>query len=258
MADHRAFRSPAAAYDRFMGRYTPPLAAALADAARVADGQRVLDVGCGPGGLTAELVKRTGAKRVAAVDPAPQFVAACAERNPGVDAREGTAEELPWDDGTFDAALSCLVIGFMRDADRGVAEMARVTRPGGVVAACMWDVAGGRMNMLRLFWTAMRGRLPSVGGEQDRAGTSKGDIAERLARAGLSDVSGGELAVSAAYADFDDFWEPFTFAVGPAGQALSELPPEDRAAVREDLRAELPDGPFELDAHAWYACGVVA
>lgn len=253
-----SFDVAADAYDSFMGAWSGLLSPSFADLAGVAPGQRALDVGCGTGRLTRELVERLGADAVAAADPSEPFVGAMRERFPGVDVRHAPAEELPFDDDAFDAALAQLVVHFMADPVAGIAEMARVTRPGGVVAACMWDVAGGRMNMLRLFWTAMRGRLPSVGGEQDRAGTSKGDIAERLARAGLSDVSGGELAVSAAYADFDDFWEPFTFAVGPAGQALSELPPEDRAAVREDLRAELPDGPFELDAHAWYACGVVA
>src|SRR5215207_9495767 len=139
-----------------MGRYAPTLAAALADVAGVAPGMRVLDVGCGPGGLTRELATRVGAPRVAAIDPAPQFVAACRERNPGADVREGAAEELPWADGDFDAALSSLVLGFMRDADQGVREMARVTRPGGTVAACMWDTTAGGMTMLRIYWSAAR------------------------------------------------------------------------------------------------------
>jgi ubiquinone/menaquinone biosynthesis C-methylase UbiE len=110
-------------YDRFMGRYMPTLAVALADATGVASGMHVVDVGCGPGGLTRGLVARVCAANVAAIDPAAQFVAACRERNRGADVREGSAEELPWADGTFDAALSSLVIGFMRAADRGVREM---------------------------------------------------------------------------------------------------------------------------------------
>src|SRR6185312_4499449 len=114
-----------------MGRYTRTLAVALADAAGVTADMRVLDVGCGPGGLAAELAARVGADHVAAIDPAPGFAAACRERLPAADVREGLAEDLPWPDGSFDAALSCLVIGFMSDADRGVSEMARVTRPGG-------------------------------------------------------------------------------------------------------------------------------
>jgi SAM-dependent methyltransferase len=253
------FAAPADHYDRFMGRYTPTLAAALADAAGIEAGMRVLDVGCGPGGLTRELVARVGdASGVAAIDPAPQFAAACRERNPGADVREGVAEALPWADGAFDAALSSLVIGFMRDADAGVREMARVTRPGGTVAACMWDIAGGGMTMLRLFWAAVRRIHPDVAGERQMAGTAEGDIVERFRRAGLRDVTGRTLTARADYASFDDFWEPFTFAVGPAGQYLRSLPDEHRERVRETCRSELPERPFSLEARAWCARGTVA
>jgi ubiquinone/menaquinone biosynthesis C-methylase UbiE len=247
------FRSGAEHYDRFMGRYTVPLARALADEVGVAEGMRVLDVGCGPGGLTSELAGRVGAANVAAVDPAEQFVAACRERNPGADVRQGVAEELPWEDDEFDAALSCLVIAFMRDPDAAMREIARVARPGGGVGVCMWDIAGGGMTMLRLFWAAMRTVRPDTEGERARAGTAEGDIAERLERAGLGDVAGGALEVSVEYAGFEDFWEPFTHAVGPSGQALAKLDEGEREAVREAIRAELPDGPFRLDARAWYA-----
>ncbi|MGZ4269785.1 MAG: class I SAM-dependent methyltransferase [Solirubrobacteraceae bacterium] len=252
-----AFTAPAEHYDRFMGRYAPTLATALADAAGVHAGMRVVDVGCGPGGLTRELVARAGAANVAAIDPAPQFAAACRERNPGADVREGVAEELPWPDGAFDAALSSLVIGFMRDADRGVREMARVTRPGGTVAACMWDTTTGGMTMLTTFWAAVRTVQPGAEGERRMAGTADGDIAERMRRAGLADVTAGALTATASYAAFDDFWEPFTLAVGPAGEHLRSLSPGQRARVRDACRAALPDGAFSLDARAWYGRGTV-
>lgn len=252
------FASPATSYDRFMGRYTLSLAPALCDAAGVTTDLRVLDVGCGPGGLAGELADRVGAANVAAIDPAPQFVAACQERLPDADVREGAAEELPWEDSSFDAALSCLVLAFMRDPDAGVREMARVTRPGGTVAACMWDIAEGGMSMLRTFWAAMREVSPGIQGELARPGTAPGDIAERFGRAGLRDVVDGALAAQADYADFDDFWEPFTFAVGPSGKALAALSADDQAAVRDACRSALPDGPFTLDARAWYARGTAA
>lgn len=251
------FAAPAEQYDRFMGRYTPTLAAALVDAAGVSPGSRVCDVGCGPGGLARELVARVGATHVAAIDPAPQFVAACRERNPGADVREGVAEHLPWASGEFDAALSCLVLGFMSDPARGVREMARVTRPGGTVAACMWDTATGGMTMLHLFWTAVRQTDAEVVGESAMAGTAAGDIAERFRRAGLTEVVGGALTARADYAGFDDFWEPFTFAVGPAGQYLQSLGSGRQAGVREACRAALPSGAFSLDARAWYARATV-
>jgi SAM-dependent methyltransferase len=236
-----------------MGRYTASLAPALADAAGVTAGQRVVDVGCGPGGLTRELAGRVGAERVAAIDPAPHYVAACRERNPGVDAREGVAEALPWDDGAFDAALSSLVIGFMADADRGVREMARVVRPGGTVAICMWDIAGGGMAMLNTFWGAA-----GVAGERERPGVREGDIGERMRRAGLAEVHEGALEAHVDYTGFADFWEPFTYGVGPAGQYLASLPADKQDQVREACRAQLPDGAFTLTARAWYARGLVA
>ncbi|MDQ2709383.1 MAG: class I SAM-dependent methyltransferase [Actinomycetota bacterium] len=251
------FDAPAGHYDRYMGRYARTLATALADFAGVTSGMRVLDIGCGPGGLTLELVTRVGAEHVAAIDPAPQFTAACRDRNPGADVRDGVAEELPWGDDEFDAALASLVLGFMRDPDQGVREMARVTRPGGTVAACMWDTATGGMTMLRIFWAAAELVDPDVEGERRMAGTSEGDIAERFERAGLEDVIGGALAARADYTGFGAFWEPFTFAVGPAGQYLRTLPDEQRTRVREACRSSLPDGPFSLDARAWCARGTV-
>jgi ubiquinone/menaquinone biosynthesis C-methylase UbiE len=250
------FTAAADSYDRYMGRYTRTLAPALADAAGVTAGMRALDVGCGPGGLTHVLAERLGNGNVAAIDPAPQFAAACLQRHPGADVREGGAEALPWEDGTFDAALACLVVAFMADADQGLREMARVTRPGGVVAACMWDLQEGGMTMLNAFWTAARELDPTVTGERLRVGVSRGDIAERLRGAGLRDVVDGELEARADYTSFDDFWEPFTFAVGPAGTYLTALPADRQAQIRELLRARMPDEAFSLTARAWYARGV--
>jgi len=247
------FIAPAEHYDRYMGRYAVPLARKLVEAVGVEEGMRVLDVGCGPGGLTSELAGRVGPENVAAIDPAEQFVAACRERNPGADARQGVAEDMPWEDDSFDAVLSCLVLAFMKDADAGLREMARVTRLGGKAGVCMWDIAGGGMTMLRLFWTAMKAVKPETEGELPRVGTSEGEIAERMERAGFGDIVDGALEVSVEYSSFDEFWEPFTFAVGPSGQALAKLEDEDRERVREAIRSELPEGPFSLDARSWYA-----
>jgi ubiquinone/menaquinone biosynthesis C-methylase UbiE len=254
------FTAPAEHYDRFMGRYSAPLAVELADASGVAPGMRALDVGCGPGSLTRVLADRLGAEHVAAADPMEQFAAACAERNPGVDVRVAPAEDLPFEDGAFDAALACLVIAFMRDPDAGVREMARVTRPGGVVAACMWDIPGGGMTMLSTYWRAARAVQPETQGEQARVGVRDGEIAERFERAGLEAVESGTLTVTAVYEGFDDFWEPFTFAVGPAGEHLSTLAPDQQDAVRDQCFVGLgePPGRFELEARAWYARGTVA
>ncbi|MEZ5155888.1 MAG: methyltransferase domain-containing protein [Solirubrobacterales bacterium] len=251
------FDASPAHYDRFMGRYSVRLAPLLVEAAGVEGGMRVLDVGCGPGGLTSVLVDRLAAERVAAVDPAPQFVEECRARNPGADVRLGGAEELPWEDDEFDATLSCLVIAHVEDAEAMTREMARVTRPGGTVASCMWDFDEGGMRMLNTFWTAIRAVDPSYERRENRAGTSRGQIAELLAGAGVRVDVDDELVVTVDYEGFDDFWDPFTFGVGPSGNALQSLGEADRAVVREACRAALSDGPFSLAARAWFARGTV-
>jgi SAM-dependent methyltransferase len=252
-----AFAVPADGYDRLMGRYLPTLAPAFADAAGVRAGMRVLDVGCGPGGLTRELVARCGADAVAAIDPSPPFVTACRERNPGVDAREGVAEALPFDDGSFDATLASLVVGFLKDADAGAREMVRVTRPGGVVAACFWDRTG--MPALRTFWLAAGSLDDTFDGEQSWLGGGDGDIVGLLDRAGAVEIEQDMLLAEADYADFDDWWSPFTLGVGPAGIYVRSLDEGRRTALREATRAALgdPQGRFTLAAKAWFARGVV-
>ena len=221
---------------------------------------RALDVGCGPGGLTRELGVARRRRPRRRDRPAAQFADACRERNPGADVRVGVAEELPFEDGAFDVALCSLVIAFMRDADAGAREMARVTRPGGVVAGCMWDVPGGGMTMLSTFWRAVRTVDPETEGEQARVGVREGEIAELLARRRpRGRASRARSTTSAHYADFDDFWEPFTFAVGPAGSYLRQQDADRQQAIRDHCFALLgePSGPFELDARAWYARGTV-
>src|SRR4029079_11284314 len=180
------FAVPADAYDRFMGRYSGPLAAPFTDLVNVEAGQRVLDVGCGPGALTAELVTRLGAGAVAAVDPSESFVAAARERQPGVDVRLAAAEQLPFGDDEFDAALAQLVVHFMSDPVAGLREMRRVTRPGGVVAACVWDHAGGR-GPLSPLWEAAHALDPNVRDESELPGARHGDLKRLFEAAGLDD-----------------------------------------------------------------------
>jgi SAM-dependent methyltransferase len=246
-------------YDCFMGRYSTRLAVPFADAAGIVSGQNALDVGSGPGALTAELVRRVGAERVAAVDPAPQFVDAVRERLPGVDAQVGRAEELPFPDGRFDAALAQLVLHFVADADATAREMRRVVRPGGVVAACVWDFTGG-MRMLGLFWDAALAHDPDAPDyERTRPFGRDGQIAELFERAGLEDVTRGSLEVETSYTDFEDFWTPFLSTTGPAGLYVDSLDDEKRARLKEELRTRVdsPGGPFTLTASAWYATGRV-
>lgn len=250
------FTVAAEAYDRFMGRYSTPLAPLLADLAGVAAGQRVLDVGCGPGALTAELVRRVGPESVSAVDPSEPFVAAARERHPGVAVRLGPAERLPFEDGEFDASLAQLVVHFMSDPVAGLREMARVTRPGGVVAACVWDHAHGGGPLSR-FWERARELDPEVVDESKLAGARPGHLAELFAEAGLGQVEETSLSVAVDYADFDEWWEPMTQGVGPAGVYVAGLEPERRTALRELCREALPAGALTVAARAWAARGLV-
>src|SRR5215467_7960108 len=137
-----------------MGRYSEPLAAKFVELAIVKRGQRALDVGCGTGALTAALVERLGPGAVSAVDPSESFVDAVQSRFPTVDVRRASAERLPFPDGSFDSTLAQLVVHFMKDPVAGLREMARVTRSGGSVGACVWDHAGGR-GPLTVFWQAV-------------------------------------------------------------------------------------------------------
>lgn len=248
------FDVAADAYDRYMGRYSALLSSQLAAFAGVRGGQRALDVGCGPGALTGELVARLGPASVVAIDPSEPFVAAARERHPGVDVRLAAAELLPFLDRAFDVALAQLVIHFMSDPVAGLVEMARVTRAGGVVAACVWDFAGGR-GPLGPFWEAARELDPAVVDESGLAGARDGHLRELLAAAGLGDVEQGELTIRLAHPSFDAWWAPFTEGVGPGGAFLATLPEAGRAALRDRCAEHLPAGPFELSAVAWAARG---
>jgi ubiquinone/menaquinone biosynthesis C-methylase UbiE len=249
-----SFTAGADAYDRFMGRYSGPLAPRLADLAGVARGQRVLDVGCGPGALTAELVTRLGPAAVSAVDPAEQFVAAAQERHPGVSVQRAPAEALPFGDHEFDATLAQLVVHFMADPAAGLREMTRVTRRGGVVAACVWDHGGGR-GPLSLFWEAAQRIEPDVEGEATRMGAREGDLAQLFAEVGLHEVEESALSVSIEHPSFDEWWEPFTLGVGPAGSFAVGLDAARQAQLREHCRELLPSAGFAVTAYAWAARG---
>ena len=243
------------AYDRFMGRYSAPLAPELVDFAAIGAGQRVLDVGCGPGALTSELVRRLGPSAVAAVDPSEPFVAAAQERHPGVRVQRAVAEALPFEDDAFDAALAQLVVHFMADPVAGLREMGRVTRSGGVVAACVWDHAGGR-GPLSVFWKAARELDPGVDDESQLAGARAHHLEQLFRAAGLEEIEEIALTVRVLHPSFEEWWEPYTLGVGPAGGFVEGLDVARRAQLRERCRKLLPAAPFSLSARAWSARGL--
>ena len=235
------------------GAVLDQLSAQLADLAGVEAGQRAVDVGCGPGALLAELERRLGADAVAAADPSEPSEAARA-RHPGVDVRIASAEDLPFEDDAFDAALAQLVVHFMADPIAGLMEMARVTRPGGVVAACVWDLAGGRAP-ISPFWQAARELDPDVEDESYLAGARAGHLVELFRAAGLHDVEESEISSTVEYGTFEEWWQPYTLGVGPAGAYARSLDDDQLAELRERCRRVLPAPPFALTAYAWAARG---
>lgn len=256
------FRAATDMYGRFVGRYASALAAALVDVAGVEPGWRVLDVGCGPGGLSAVLAEVVGEENVAAVDPSAPFVSVCRARLPRADVRVAAAEELPFEDGFFDGCFAQLVVNFMSDAKRGVGEMRRVVKPGGTVAACTWDYSDG-MTMLCAYWDAAHEVVPDETEAYDERSnmrfSTEAELTGLWRDVGLDDVRGGALDVTAAYEDFDDLWAPFPTGIGPAGAFCASLEPEQQQALRAAYARRLgnPEGSFELTARAWYAVGRV-
>jgi SAM-dependent methyltransferase len=251
-----SFDVTAQSYGSFMGRFSEPLALAFADFAQVpagapgASAASALDVGCGTGALTAVLVDRLGAARVSAVDPSASFVDATRERLPDVDVRAARAEDLPYAAGTFDLVLAQLVVHFMSDPARGIAEMARVAAPGGVVAATVWD-HGGAQGPLATFWAAARALDPGVTDESSLPGVREGSLEALFTQAGLTGLASTALSVDVAHESFEQWWEPFTLGVGPAGAHVATLTAARRDALREECRTRLPAGPFATHAVAW-------
>jgi SAM-dependent methyltransferase len=234
-------------YDRYVGRYSRALAPRFLEFAGVAGGP-VLEIGCGPGSLTSVLAARFGAASVAAVDPSEPFVAACRARVPGADVRVGGGESLPFADGTFQGALSQLVLSFVREPDRLAAELSRVVRRGGTVAACTFEADG--FALVRAFWDAALSLDPEAPDDTFLPFRREPELVALWTRAGFRDVSTGLIEVEAPYADFDDLWSPLLFGIGPTGSYLVAQGEARRVHLRAACFERLgrPTGPFTLPA----------
>ena len=237
------------AYDSFMGRYSTRLACPFADFAGIGHGQVVLDVGAGTGALTVELASRGAV--VSAVEPSAPFVEAIRRRAPEADVREAPAEELPWPDETFDAALAQLVVAFMRDAPTGVAEMRRVVRAGGTVAVCMWDAEG--MEMLGAIHRTQRALGAPGPAPEARTMYRRREEIESLFGDGFGEVTSELLEAESGYTGYDEFWAALDGGVGPAGAWVASLDEEQREAAKAELHRQLgePEGAFRLTGRAW-------
>jgi SAM-dependent methyltransferase len=241
-------------YDRHVGRYGQALAAGLIELAEVGSRERVLDVGCGTGQLTLALAEAVGAVNVSAIDASEEVVQVARARIPGADISVASAQALPFADGTFDAVLAQLVVNLVDDPPGAVREMARVTRPRGIVAACFWD--DEEMPLLRSMWDAAGAVAPGALSEvnpQAQVGLADVEVlSEWWVGAGLVDVVLGDLEVAAQYESFDDLWAPFAAGVGHSGKLYLSLDPEQQKAVQVDAQRRLgsPTGAFRLVAKA--------
>lgn len=243
------FSGSSDAYDRFMGRYSSQLAVRFSDFAGVQARQRALDVGAGTGPLTEELVRRLGAENVAAAEPSPGYVATLRERFPRADVREAPAEDLPWETASFDSALAQLVIIFVNDAPQAVRELARVTRAGGVVGTCMWEVDGVEMmNPLN----EVRRRLTPGGWSQKTDYRDEASLRSLFEQAGLRRVETTRIEVAVEYETVDELWEPAIHVGGAGGRAVDAFSAEQLAEGRVIFEEALgnPPGRYELKGRA--------
>jgi SAM-dependent methyltransferase len=237
------------AYDRFMGRYSTQLAPAFADFAGVGAGMRVLDVGAGTGALTQELVTRVGKANVAAAEPSPDYASLLRDRFPGIEVEQVPAAELPWDDGAFDTALAQLVVVFVADAPAAFRELARVTKPGGVVATTMWAVEG--MDMMNAL-NEVRRQLRPGGFTPSTQYRDEQSLRELFEQCGLLNVETTTLEVAVEYESVDELWEPAIHVGGPGGPVAEALGPDDLARGRAIFEEALgrPAGTFRLSGRS--------
>ncbi|MDG4891525.1 class I SAM-dependent methyltransferase [Mesorhizobium sp. WSM4887] len=253
-------------YEQLMGRWSRRLAPKFIDFVGLAGGEKILDVGCGTGSLTFELAKSRDLAEIQAIDFSSVFVAAAKERNtdPRITIEQADATALPFEDNVFDRALALLVLHFVPESGKAVAEMRRVTRPGGVVAAVVWDHLGGMPAMRMMIDTVA---ALSESGRQMRNRycfqpmLQPGEMKRTFVEQGLADVTETELMVRMDYQNFDDYWAPIAAGEGPLGKYMTTLDAAERtrteAAVRDAYEAGRADGPRSFASVAWACRGIV-
>lgn len=247
------------AYEPYVGRWSRMLAPRFLAWALPSPPARALDVGCGTGALSESLVEH-GAREVVGIDASPAYVAHAARRVPRGRFEPADAQRLPFPDASFDAAVSGLVLNFVPDPSAAAREMRRVVRPGGVVAAYVWDYAG-RMEMMRVFWDAAIELDPDAAKLDEGARfplCAPDALRELFEHAGLARVEASHVDQPTTFRDFDDYWSPFLGGQGPAPTYCMSLREEDRARLRERIREKLPtrsDGSIPLVARAWTVKG---
>jgi SAM-dependent methyltransferase len=254
--------SSAESYDAYVGRWSRLVAAGFVGWLDRPPGARWLDVGCGTGALTEAVLSAAAPSDVVGVDPSPAFVARAAETvpDPRVSFDVGDARSLPVEDGSFDAAVSGLMLNFVPERTAVLGEMRRAVGAGGVVAAYVWDYPDG-MQLMSAYWDAVLDL--DLGEPTTHEGVRFGfcrpePLRAMFTAAGLGDVDTTEIVVPTVFRDFDDFWAPFLGGTGAAPAHLASLPPDQQTALRDGVRDRLPaadDGSVRLTARAWAVRG---
>jgi SAM-dependent methyltransferase len=256
--------SDADRYESYIGRWSREVARTFVRWVAVPDAARWIDVGCGTGALSGAIVELRSPGAVLGVDPSPAFLerAAASVRGRSVEFLQADAARLPAGDRAFDAVVSGLVLNFLPDTGAALAEMVRVARPGGVVAAYVWDYAEG-MELLRHFWDAAVALDPQAAAHDEGRRfplCRPPALTGAFRAAGLADVAVEPVDVPAAFAGFDDYWTPFLGGTGPAPAYVASLDVDRVAALRAAVRDRLPvapDGAIRLSARAWAVSGEV-
>jgi SAM-dependent methyltransferase len=253
------------AYDVFMGRWSGRLAPLLVQFAAVTDGDDVLDVGSGTGSAAAAVAAVAPSGRIVGIDRAQPYVAVARARlqSQRIRFEVGDAQQLPFTDASFDRTLSLLIFNFIPNPDQALKEMVRVTRPGGTVAAAVWDYGDG-MEMLRVFWDEAVALDPRAGAKDERHMplSRAGELAALWRAHHLKNVSDTTLTIETQFPSFENYWSPFLQQQGPAGAHAAALSTDGREQLELRLRRRLlgnrPDGPITLRARAWAVRGAVS
>ncbi len=255
----------AEAYERFMGRWSRLVAPRLVTFAGAPAGSRVLDVGSGTGSLAFAVLQFDPRARVTGIDPSDEYVAYANSRNRVGDRaafETGDAQQMRFPDASFDAALSLLVWNFIPDAKKALRETRRVVKPGGPIAAAVWDY-GDRMVMLRRFWDAVVALDPAAAARDEKRMPlcRAGELAALWREAGMSNVREEPIEVETKWASFSDYWDPFLLGQGPAGAYVAGLAADRKQALRAELKRRLSvaseEAPFTLPARVWAVVGKV-
>jgi len=252
-----------APYERYVGRWSRPVAHEFLAWLDAPAGLDWLDTGCGTGALTGTIATDCRPGRLVGIDTSAGFLDLARQRlGPGgAEFHRADAQALPFAEGSFDRVVSGLMLNFVPDPPRAAMEMARVTRSGGEVALYVWDYAG-KMELMRHFWDAAAALDPR-GAELDegkRFPICRPEALRQVFEANgmLRDIETRAIDVPTTFRDFDDYWTPFLGGQGPAPGYCASLPEDQRARLRERLRAALPmlaDGSIRLTARAWAVRG---